>query len=189
MNKGKEYILQELKSRMDRLERLNEEMRKMSSEVMELTEIVEALQMTVDTLYSDDSHQEQLDMPNVDTDTAVFIYDSAAHLGEATESPDIKKMGFRDAMRHILGNGKTGKRPRDIKKVMLDLKYPYTATTELGLRISNELNRMKKANMVKKTASGLYKLAQNEWRRIYEKIEAPVIRQTRVTVSPITGAK
>lgn len=147
MTDSKAFIFSELKKRKSRLMQIGEQLDKLKAEMHEIENEVDALEATARILFKHSEVQETLD---IDGSRA-----------EQDRKRYFTRLGFRDAIRFAIDNSEKGMLPREIKQFFKKYDYPYKANTEIGLRISNELNKMKKAEMLEHdTENGRYTLAQ-----------------------------
>ena len=140
-------IHQEVKSRRDRLAEVSKEIEALSEERMTLKKELNALELAEKILF------QTIDGPN---DTGEQDEEDSRTF---TNVIDITRLGFRDAIRHVLKGHPEGMRPRDVTFKLKENNYPYEASTDMNIRVSNELYRMKKAGFVEKnTFNSSYRL-------------------------------
>ena len=88
---------------------------------------------------------------------AVSQMDLMADMGIEADRPS-PSVGFRDAVREILRDVGKGMRPRDVTLELKKRNFPYTAKTDMNVRVSNELHRMVNSNQIRKRGKLYYSL-------------------------------
>lgn len=79
-----------------------------------------------------------------------------AEVSDTSDPPDVIQrmrdvvadLSVREAVVAVLKNSKSALRPKEIVERLNKAEYPYTATTDFGTRISNELGRLIKKGRI-----------------------------------------
>ncbi len=71
------------------------------------------------------------------------------------------RLGIRDAIRLTLHNASTGLRPKDVTKTLKNYGYQSSGSTDMSIRVANEMGRMKRTKKLIQSHSGRYRLPKD----------------------------